>query len=82
MADNTLFFDEFTPLQENDRLLSNLYQQINFDRWFFFGERMMGFDQWAHLNDYERATTHPLDLAHHDAVQLMENKFKQIIEGE
>ena len=40
---------------------------------------MMGFNQWALLNDYERGTTHPLDKAHEDAVKLMMPKYKEII---
>jgi hypothetical protein len=48
-----------------------LHKEINFGNWFSFGERMMGFNQWAKLNDYKYATTHPLDEAHDDAVKLM-----------
>jgi len=68
-----------------DRLKNFLIQfktEIDFSKWFSFGERLMGFNQWASLNDYEYATTHPLDKAHQDAVKLMQDKFKQIIKGE
>jgi len=41
----------------------------------------MGFNQWALMNEYERGTTHPLDKAHQDAVQLMLPKFNEIIGG-
>jgi hypothetical protein len=40
---------------------------------------MMGFNQWALLNNYERGTTHPLDQAHEDAVKLMLPTFEKII---
>tara|TARA_B100000900_G_scaffold403083_1_gene409725 strand:- start:215 stop:1015 length:801 start_codon:yes stop_codon:yes gene_type:complete len=79
LADNTLFYQEFQPHHERDRLLSALYKEIDFTKWFSFGERMMGFNQWALLNDYERGVTHPLDKAHEDAVKLMMPKYKEII---
>ncbi len=75
LADNTLFWDEFTPLNEVDPLLNGLYNEIDFDKWFVFGERQMGFNQWALLNAYPRGTTHPLDEAHADAAKLMKDKF-------
>ena len=55
-----------------------MYSEINFTNWFTFGERYMGFDQWAQMNEYPRATTHPLDLAHTDAVQLMLPTFTKL----
>jgi len=64
---------------ELDRFMWSLYKEIDFTKWFSFGERMMGFNQWALLNDYKRGTTHPLDQAHKDAVQLMKTKFLEII---
>jgi hypothetical protein len=78
LADNSLFYKEVTPHAEQDSLMRALYSEIDFTNWYFFGERMMGFDQWALLNDYPRGTTHPLDSAHQDAVQLMKDKFLQI----
>jgi hypothetical protein len=81
LADNSLFYDEFTPHKDQDALMDALYSEIDLTKWFYFGERMMGFDQWALLNDYERGTTHPLDHAHADAVQLMLPTFEKIIGG-
>jgi len=78
LADNTLFWDEFNPLNEIDSLLNGLYNEIDFANWHVFGERQMGFNQWAWLNDYPRGTTHPLDLAHEDAAKLMKNKFLEL----
>ena len=78
LADNTLFWNEFTALSDTDTLLSALYKEINFKNWFVFGERDMGFNQWAILNNFPRATTHPLDIAHEQAVQLMQNKFIEL----
>jgi hypothetical protein len=78
LADNTLFYNEFTPLWEQDDLMRAMYREIDFSKWFFFGERYMGFNQWALLNKYPRATTHPLDSAHTDAVKLMLPTFTKL----
>ena len=78
LADNSLFYQEFTPHKDQDDFMNALNSEIDFTKWFSFGERMMGFNQWALLNDYERGTTHPLDEAHADAVQLMLPTFKKI----
>lgn len=82
LADNSLFYDEMEVKYREDNLLNNLYQEIDFTKWYFFGERKMGFNQWALLNDYERATTHPLDKAHKDATMLMQPEFSKIIGGQ
>ena len=82
LADNSLFYNELKPLSEIDGLLSGLYNEIDFDRWFFFGERCMGFNQWSLLEDYPRATSHPLDQAHEDAVKLMKEKFLKLYKGD
>ena len=78
LADNTLFYDEFKPLWEEDGLMRAMYAEIDFSHWFSFGERMMGFNQWSLMNDYPRATTHPLDTAHADAVKLMMPTFQKL----
>ena len=82
LADNTLFYNEMTPHSQIDPFMENLHKEIDFTNWFSFGERMMGFNQWATLNDYPRGTTHPLDEAHKDAVQLMKDKFLEIYNKE
>ena len=79
LADNTLFYDEFKQHKDQDNLLSALHKEIDFTKWFSFGERMMGFNQWAILEDYPRGTTHPLDDAHQDAVKLMLPTFNKLI---
>jgi len=81
LADNTLFYDEMTLHSKKDSFMKALYNEIDFTKWFSFGERMMGFNQWALLNDYERGVTHPLDKAHQDAVQLMQEQFKKTTGG-
>ena len=79
LADNSLFYDYQASLKDIDGLLTGLYSEIDFSKWFSFGERMMGFNQWATLNDYPYATAHPLDEAHRDAVQLMLPTFNKLI---
>ena len=82
LADNCVFYDNLTHKKESDPLMESLYNEIDTTNWYSFGERMMGFNQWASLNDYPRGTTHPLDEAHKDAVQLMKDKFLQIYNKE
>jgi len=81
LADNTLFYDNFVHKKDIDNFMKCLYDEIDTSNWFFFGERCMGFNQWALLNDYRRGTTHPLDDAHNNAVKLMLPEFKKIIGG-
>tara|TARA_Y100000361_G_scaffold142951_1_gene149498 strand:- start:23 stop:493 length:471 start_codon:yes stop_codon:yes gene_type:complete len=81
LADNSLFYKEFDHHKDQDKFLKSLHDEIDFTKWFSFGERMMGFNQWALLNDYPRGTTHPLDKAHEDAVKLMLPTFKKLIGG-
>jgi hypothetical protein len=79
LADNSLFYDYEAHLKNLDSLMQSLYGEIDQSKWFSFGERMMGFNQWASLNNYEYATTHPLDKAHEDAVKLMLPTFNKLI---
>jgi hypothetical protein len=81
LADNSLFYKEFEQHKDQDQLMSALHKEIDFTKWYFFGERCMGFNQWALMNEYERGTTHPLDKAHLDAVQLMKLTFEKLIGG-
>ena len=81
LADNSLFYKEMDYLKDQDPFMTALHDEIDFTKWFSFGERMMGFNQWATLNDYEKGTTHPLDKAHKDATILMLPTFKKLIGG-
>jgi hypothetical protein len=82
LADNNLFYNIENLLYQDDPMMRALYKEIDFTKWFSFGERMMGFNQWATLNDYAYGTTHPLDEAHKDAAELMKEKFLTIYQGE
>ena len=79
LADNTLFYDEFKQHKDQDPFMNALHGEIDLTKWFSFGERMMGFNQWSMMEEYERGTTHPLDKAHEDAVQLMLPTFNKLI---
>jgi hypothetical protein len=79
LADNTLFYNEFKQHKDQDPLMTALHNEIDFSKWYSFGERMMGFNQWAMLEGYPRGTTHPLDEAHRDAVNLMLPTFNKLI---
>jgi hypothetical protein len=79
LADNSLFYQELTHHKDQDSFMNTLHSEIDLSKWYFFGERCMGFNQWALLNDYPRGTTHPLDQAHADAVQLMLPTFNKLI---
>ncbi len=79
LADNSLFYNNNEQHKDKDKFMSALHNEIDLTKWFFFGERKMGFNQWALLNNYPRGTTHPLDEAHKDAVQLMLPTFNKLI---
>lgn len=79
LADNSLFYDVLKHHRDMDQLMEAMHDEIDFTKWFTFGERMMGFNQWANLNGYKYATTHPLDDAHNDAVKLMLPTVEKII---
>ena len=79
LADNSLFYQELTHHKEQDSFMNALHSEIDLSKWFCFGDRMMGFNQWSLLNEYERGTTHPLDRAHEDAVKLMLPTFNKLI---
>ena len=79
LADNSLFYKEKKHHKDQDGFMKALHDEIDITKWFSFGERMMGFNQWATLNNYPMGTTHPLDKAHSDAIILMKPKFDKII---
>lgn len=79
LADNSLFYRENKHHKEQDIFMNALHKEIDLSKWFFFGERCMGFNQWAFLEDFPRGTTHPLDEAHGHAVKLMIPTFNKLI---
>jgi hypothetical protein len=71
----------------HDANMSSLCNQIDWDKWFTFpaGTRpnetcvSRGFYQWAVENKYPVGTTHPLEQAHQDAANLMQEKFNEMV---
>ena len=79
LADNSLFYDKKDEHKDIDTFMNSLYKEIDFTKWHFFGDRSMGFNQWALLEEYKRGKTHPLDEAHTDAVKLMRPTYAKLI---
>lgn len=52
--------------------LNSVRSQIDFDCWYKFPNNQ-GFAEWARQNNYEFATSHPLEPAHRDAANLVYN---------
>jgi len=69
---------------ETNQYVSNLRTLIDKDRWYTFPgqwneSQYIGFDDWAKLNKYEYATSHPLEKAHSDAAGLIYEHIKKIL---
>lgn len=62
------------------KYLNSLRKLINWDSWFEFPGNTnysgFGFDDWAKLNNYDYATSHPLYTAHRDCANLILDNFK------
>jgi hypothetical protein len=84
-VDNVIFRNYTISLM--DPTITGLHNQIKFNDWFWFppgtniGETLTprGFYQWAIENKYKIGTTHPLEDAHKDAAQLMQEKFNELV---
>lgn len=85
-ADN-LFFAHPIYNRQRDEFIDSIYNQINWNRWFFFEPGTIpghtteprGFYQWAVENKYPMGTTHPLEDAHLAAAQLLKEKFNELV---
>lgn len=81
------FKDQPDYLRRKDQYLNDLYNQIDWESWYFFPEGVdpghtlvpRGFYQWAIENKYKVGITHPLEDAHRDAAQLMKEKFNELV---
>lgn len=76
MADDCLL-KNYT-ITHPDQSIVTLAKQLKLDNWFMFPESK-GFYQWALENKYPVGDTHPLEEAHHDAAQLMKDKFNELV---
>jgi hypothetical protein len=84
-AENTFYIHE-NYQRRKDVYLENLYDQVDWQKWFFFPvteqsltQEPKGFFQWATENKYPMGTTHPLEAAHADAVKLIWEKFNELV---
>jgi hypothetical protein len=85
-ADNH-FYDHPNYYRQKDEHIDALYEQIDWDKWFFFPSgtkpnetiEPRGFYQWAVENKYPIGTTHPLEEAHSAAAVLLQDKFNELV---
>lgn len=86
-ADNH-FFQHENYIRSCDPGLTNLYNQINWENWFWFDAGSQenetraprGFYQWAIENKYKVGPQlHPLEAAHIDAAKLIKEKFDELV---
>jgi hypothetical protein len=62
--------------EKQNKYLSSMRNLIDLTNWYSFpvpGCQHAGFDDWAKHNNYEYATSHPLEAAHNDAATLVYN---------
>ena len=70
-----------------DATMQSIYSQIDWSRWYTFPPGTgadqtttpRGFYQWAVENKYPIGTTHPLEEAHQDAANLIQEKFNEMV---
>ena len=85
-ADNH-FYHHPNYYRQQDECIDSLYNQIDWEQWFFFEpgtepnhtKEPRGFYQWAIENKYSLGTTHPLEEAHTAAAQLIKEKFNELV---
>jgi hypothetical protein len=85
-ADNR-FYDCPNYYRQQDQYIDSLYNQIDWNNWFFFEsgteanhtKEPRGFYQWAIENKYPIGTTHPLEEAHQAAAELIKEKFNELV---
>jgi len=84
-ADNSIFNNH--TVNNADSVITSLLNLIDHTQWFWFPpgqggnqtESPRGFYQWAVENKYPIGTTHPLEQAHKDASELMQEKFNELV---
>ena len=86
-ADNH-FFQHENYIRRSDTELENLFNQINWGNWFWFGSgtqkneigASIGFCQWVIKNKYKVGVQlHPLEEAHKAAALLIMEKFDELV---
>ena len=66
----------FSDAENNhgSKYLQSTRQMVDLNNWYRFPgnhQTYVGFDDWARYNNYEYGTSHPLELAHQDAAELI-----------
>jgi|CryBogDrversion2_7_1035282.scaffolds.fasta_scaffold05429_2 hypothetical protein len=88
-ADNH-FYQHENYTRSRDADIDNLYNQIDWSRWFWFNPGTeanetpapRGFYQWAVENKYKVGPQgHPLESAHVDAAGLIKEKFNELVKN-
>ena len=78
-VDNHIFESHY--FHTTDQYMMTLVDQINWDNWVLFPDKL-GFNQWATENNYEYATTHPLEKAHTDGMKYILEKINVQLDKE
>ena len=70
--------------ESSNTYIDSFRQSIDKDNWFHFPgdwprSKYLGFNDWALINNYEYATSHPLAKAHEDAAELIYEHIKKIL---
>lgn len=86
LSASDVFYRHDNYFRSKDPWLTDLYEEIDWNQWFFFPatsvnltQEHKGFFHWATENKYPMGTTHPLDVAHDDAVKLIWEKFNELV---
>ena len=88
MTAHNHFYQHENYIRRRDAGLDNLYNQINWENWFWFAASMqenetrapIGFHRWAVENKYKVGVQlHPLDDAHKIAATLITEKFNELV---
>ena len=88
MTANNHFYQHENYIRRRDADIDNLYNNINWDNWFWFPpgikanetQAPRGFYQWAIENKYSIGPAgHPLEQAHADAALLIKEKFDELV---
>lgn len=86
-SNNTFYLHEDYD-RSRDQGLDNLFDQVNWDNWFWFPpgkasnetSAPRGFYQWAVENKYSVSSHgHPKEDAHQDAAELIKEKFNELV---
>lgn len=75
----------FHQQYEHNPYITYFRESIDKDTWFRFPgdwdvcDDYLGFNDWALINNYEFATSHPLEKAHEDAAELIYEHIEKIL---